>query len=379
MKKKTTKQILLPHSKAKINLYVKYLAVYLNILHRVEFIKKIYLFDLFAGEGIYEDGEKGSPIQTMETIKNYYFFNKKSCKDIEVRFNDFGNSNIEPLKMKIDRVKEFVSKIFKPPNIKLIFSNNDYNDLLPQLVKQLNSLDEPERALLFIDPWGYKDIKPNELRDLLSNKKTELILFLPISFMYRFAEKVITDIFKGGEALEKFLVELFEGRIPDTTDVIKFILSIKQRFKEFLNMRYIDTFTLRPDKSNVFCIFFFTYSKKGFEKMIHTKWTIDKEHGKGFVENSPYGLFDEIALSGYDQKLENFITTSNGKTNFEITDFGYENGFLPTHSNDILKALFESKSIELISLDGKKAKSFYLANKNRKILIKMVVNGTNKN
>jgi len=77
VKKKSTKEVLLPHSVAKINLYVKYLSVYLNILHRVDFIKKTYLFDLFAGEGIYEDGGKGSPIQTMETIKNHYFFKKK--------------------------------------------------------------------------------------------------------------------------------------------------------------------------------------------------------------------------------------------------------------------------------------------------------------
>jgi len=286
-------------------------------------------------------------------------------------FNDYGNSDIEPARTKIDRVNEFVSKIYKPPNVNLFFSDKDYNNLLPKLIEQLNTLDDSERALLFIDPWGYKDIKPNELKDLLDNRKTELILFLPISFMYRFAEKAITESFKGGETLERFLTELFGGKIPDTTDTVKFILSIKHRFKEFLNMMYIDTFTLRPDKANVFCIFFFTHSKKGFEKMIHTKWTIDKEHGKGFEENTPLGLFDEIILSGYDGKLRDFIINSKGRTNSEITDFGYENGFLPTHSNDILKTLFNNDKIELISLDGKKAISFYLGNKDRKILIKM--------
>jgi three-Cys-motif partner protein len=370
LKKKSTKEILRPHSIAKINLYVKYLAVYLNILHRVDFIKKTYLFDLFAGEGIYEDGGKGSPIQTMETIKNHYFFNKKNCKNIDVLFNDYGNSDIEIMRTKIDRVKEFASKIFKPPNVNLFYSDKDYNELLPLLIGKLNSLADTERALLFIDPWGYKEIRPNELKDLLVNGKAELILFLPISFMYRFAEKAITEGFKGGEALEKFLTELFGGELPDTTDPLKFILSIKQRFKEYLNMRYIDSFTLRPDKANVFCIFFFTHSKKGFEKMIHTKWMIDKEHGKGFEENTSLGLFDEVILSGYDGKLRDFIINSNGRTNSEINDFGYENGFLPTHSNDILKILLNNNVIELISLDGKKATSFYLGSKDRKILIK---------
>lgn len=370
MKKKTTKHILLPHSKAKISLYVKYLALYLNVLHRVSFIKKIYLFDLFAGEGVYEDGEKGSPIQTVETIKNHYFFNKKSCKDIDIIFNDFGNSDIEPEKTKIERVKEFISKYFLPPNVHVYYSERDYNILLPKLIQKLNSFIESERVLLFIDPWGYKDIRPNELNELLANKKTELILFLPVSFMYRFAGKVMDESYKGGEALERFLTELFEGELPDTTDAIKFILSIKLRFKEYLGMKYIDTFTLKPDNTNVYCIFFFTHNKTGFEKMIQTKWAIDKEHGKGFENNNSFGLFDEIILSGYDELLKVFIVTSTGKTNSEITDFGYENGFLPKHSNDILQKLYNQDIIERISNDGKKVISFYLGNKERKILIK---------
>lgn len=371
MKKKTTKHILLPHSRAKINLYVKYLSIYLNILHRVEFIKKIHLYDLFAGEGVYEDDEKGSPVQTVETIKNHYFFNKKSCKDIKVVFNDIGKSDIEPDKTKIDRVKRYTTTIFRPPNVSISYSEKDYNVFLPTLIHELNSFNESDRALLFIDPWGYKDIKPNELKDLLSNGKTELILFSPISFMYRFAEKAIYENFKGGEALEKFLKELFGGELPNTTDVIKFILSIKLRFKEYLEMKYIDTFTLKPDNANVFCIFFFTHNKKGFEKMIQAKWSIDKNHGKGFEDNQALGLFDEIILSGYDDLLKNFIINSTGKTNSEVKDFGYENGFLPKHSRDILQTLLKREIIECISLDGKNVGGFYLDDSKRKILIKM--------
>jgi three-Cys-motif partner protein len=370
MKKKTTKHILLPHSKAKINLYVKYLSIYLNILHRVEFVKKIHLYDLFAGEGVYEDGEKGSPVQTVETIKNYYFFNKKSCKDIEVVFNDIGKSDIEPDKTKIERVKRFTATIFRPPNVNISYSEKDYNILLPKLIQELNSFNESDKALLFIDPWGYKDIKPNELKDLLSNGKTELILFLPISFMYRFAEKAIYENFKGGEALEKFITELFGGELPNTTDVIKFILSIKLKLKEYLNMIYIDTFTLKPDKFNIFCLFFFTHNRKGFEKMIQAKWSIDKDHGKGFEDNTALGLFDEIILSGYDNLLRDFIFNSVGKTNSEVKDFGYENGFLPKHSRDILQVLLKKEIIERISLDGKDVSGFYIDGSKRKILIK---------
>ncbi len=79
------KLVMLEHSKAKVELYTSYLATYLNILSRVPFITRIHIFDLMCGEGIYADGSKGSPIVTMEKIKDHYFQNDRICPDMEVR------------------------------------------------------------------------------------------------------------------------------------------------------------------------------------------------------------------------------------------------------------------------------------------------------
>ena len=46
---------LLEHSEAKVKLYGKYLAVYLSIMHNVQYVKRVFIFDLFCGEGIYEN------------------------------------------------------------------------------------------------------------------------------------------------------------------------------------------------------------------------------------------------------------------------------------------------------------------------------------
>ncbi|MHB8580413.1 MAG: hypothetical protein ACYDA4_11225 [Ignavibacteriaceae bacterium] len=39
--KKDSKTVMLPHSQAKVDLYTHYLSVYLNVIERVDFIKKI--------------------------------------------------------------------------------------------------------------------------------------------------------------------------------------------------------------------------------------------------------------------------------------------------------------------------------------------------
>ena len=81
---RSSKTIMLEHSKAKVELYGRYLARYLNILGQVSAIESIYIFDLFCGEGIYEYNSKGSPIIALETINNHYFSRKQRCPKIEL-------------------------------------------------------------------------------------------------------------------------------------------------------------------------------------------------------------------------------------------------------------------------------------------------------
>src|SRR5690348_14948792 len=135
MAKSESQVILLDHSESKVKLYGRYLSIYLNVLARSP-IKRIYLFDLFCGEGIYRDGGKGSPVIALECIKGHYFANNRSCPDIFITFNDFGISDIEAGKLKIDRVKEISSKIFCPPNVKIGFTNIDYNVMIQKAIER---------------------------------------------------------------------------------------------------------------------------------------------------------------------------------------------------------------------------------------------------
>jgi len=84
MKRVNPKTYLLENSEAKVKLYGRYLSVYLNILHRAQFVKRIIVFDLFCGEGFYENGGKGSPMITLDCIWNHYFANKNSCPNMTV-------------------------------------------------------------------------------------------------------------------------------------------------------------------------------------------------------------------------------------------------------------------------------------------------------
>lgn len=373
-KKSDSKVIMLEHSKAKVELFQRYWSIYLSILNRVGFISKLYLFDLFSGEGMYENGGKGSPIVAMEAIKNVYFANGKKCKDTEVTFNDNGKSKIEPGTLKIDRIKSFVSKIFKPKNVKINFRNIDYGEIVKESISKLNSLKDSERALVFIDPWGYKEIYVKDIQDVLKNKKTELILFLPVSFMYRFAHKAFTEEeFPGGQPLKKLLESLFDNDIPKYDNVFQFINAMKKQFRAKVPVKYVDTFTIQRDNSNYFCLFFFTDNETGYEKMLSTKWKIDEQHGNGFriQDKNQLSLFGGTYYNSYPDDLKKLLTDKGALTNHNLRSFGLDQGFLPRHTNEVLVSLKNKGLIEINSLDGGKAGNFYISDKKRLVEVKM--------
>jgi three-Cys-motif partner protein len=86
MGKKNVKNTLQIHSQAKIEFYEKYLNRYLRILCLSKFIKRINIYDVFCGMGIYEDGGKGSPIVAFEARKKSFYVSWSNYKDNKVKF-----------------------------------------------------------------------------------------------------------------------------------------------------------------------------------------------------------------------------------------------------------------------------------------------------
>lgn len=371
-KKANAKTNMYEHSKAKVELYATYLATYLNLLSRAGFVEKIYFYDLMCGEGIYEDGGKGSPILTLETIKNHFFSNGKQCPDIEILFNDKDKSEIEKDKYKIERVQDAASSIFLPDNVGVQYSREDYNEIFPKLIKDLKEIGSNGRTLIFLDPYGYKEIKSKQIKDIILNKKTELLLFFPISHMHRFARKSLSkEDFPGGIPLEKFLLPLieFNNELAIVKSVYDFIFQLKKAFKTYLSEYniFVDTFTIERDSQNVYGLFFFTHHVRGFEKMLESKWKMDKQQGRGFRFNSDEdSFFSEVEMSDYVHKLKEFVSC-NTKTNADLYLFGLENGFLPKHTGEILKEWQKNNpkfNVSIVEGQGIRKNTFYIPYQN---------------
>ncbi|NUM80556.1 three-Cys-motif partner protein TcmP [bacterium] len=373
--KQSAKNVMLLHSQAKVALYQKYLAKYLNILSRVDFIRKICIYDFMCGEGKYTNGEKGSAIVTFETIKNHYYSNNNSCPPISVWMNDNGMSDIDVGKSKIERVEELQHSIYKPATVQVKFTKYEFIEMYEQVCFELNTMPANTRALIFIDPYGYKDVRPSHLANLLGNQKTEIIFFVPISFMYRFAEKSTSDpTFSGGASLKKFLEELgiFDNDKFESVDV--FIHQLKNKFRILFNqLTYVDTFTIKRDAQNTYALFFFTHNETGFRKMLETKWEIDRNQGKGHRLDANPALFSDMEISGYKIELKEYIK-SGKRTNHDVFKFGLNRGYLPKHTNQTLHDL-ETEGLKIIvtSQNGDRVRksAYYLDDRKISVVIEI--------
>lgn len=358
MTKKDVKANLLNHSEAKVRLLGEYLKRYLNIICNDGYTKRIKVFDLFCGEGLYENGGEGSPLVTMRQIKDVHFLNvakSNSIPKIDCHFNDIEESKIKKVEQSLKD-----KSLYYPEFGELEFSTEDYQIQYEKLINKLPKLKPlNQKAFIFIDPYEYKHIKASQIKNLMSKGSSEVLLWLPTQFMYRFASNGTP------EALKDFITEIipnFDKWRPG--NVWAFISELKVGFQNFLGNHYfVDTFTIEKDKNTVFCLFFFTSHIKGFEKMLEAKWEIDTEYGKGwdYTDNSP-SLFHEYKTNPLETKLKEYLK-GNKRNNGEIYEFTLRQGFLPKHTNEVFYNWQNKGDLEVILANGEKArkKSFYIA------------------
>jgi three-Cys-motif partner protein len=356
--KKDSQINLLSHSQAKVRLLSEYLKRYLNIISNDNHTKEIQVYDLFCGEGIYENGGEGSPLLILRQIKDMHFTNpanRRLIPPVNCHFNDLDSRKVEKVKAAV------AAKSLHYPDFGSIgYSSTDYQSLLDQLVKAFTNLkSQKQKAFVFIDPYQYRHISGSQIAALMASGCVEVLLWLPTQFMYRFA--------KNGtpEALYDFISEL----IPDFSDqgfddVWSFIKKIKEGFHSLLGESFfVDTFTIQKDPSTVFCLFFFTSHILGFQKMLEAKWDIDTEQGKGWhYQENQLSFLSQYKTNPLEADLVEFLRTKP-RSNVEIYLFTINRGFLPKHTNEVLRNWQNTQRITIASPTGTKPrkKAFYIA------------------
>lgn len=376
-RKKSAKDVMLPHSAAKVAFYRSYLEKLLSIMSVAKYFTRVNIFDVFCGRGVYADGGHGSPIQAMEAIKKVRE-NYPSNTEFRLYLNDV-------VKKYVLGVKEYINEHFQADGLcKVKYLNAPAIRLFKELEAFLLTMPKTSKNLLFIDPYGYKDIHKETLRRMMANGRTEILLFLPISFMHRFTHYAFDgNANKGALPLREFISEFFpEGhpvRSDDPMDVKQYIRELTKAFS-FGGKYYTTSYFIERDSKNYFAVFFMTTNILGLEKAVDTMWELDEIEGKGFHQADSVSrqttMFDEF-FKEEDHKarmeyLRLLIVAFLGKrerSNAEIYEFILQQGYRVPHVNEVLRSLQNEELIEVKMCDnGKMARkgAFYVNYSNAK-------------
>jgi len=339
------------HSEIKVKLLELYLEQYTRVLALAKGVREIFIYDLFCGEGKYENDKEGSPLIILRIIKNIYSRNKMSGNfdaKFHCHFNDFDKDKIDKLSTYIEGKKLHNTDIGT-----LEFTSEDYQALKNKILAERTN--SGNKRFVFIDPYGYKEISISDIEAFLSDGHTEVLLFLPTQFMYRF-EKTATP-----ESLHKFLTEvLIESDFKTSVSGVEFINKLRDGFRNKLKEKrhFVDSFIITREGNQYFALFFFTSHLYGFEKFLEAKWAIDEEDGRGWSPNTSMDLFSMLELKPntdkFEENLKNFLKEK--RSNIDVHRFTIENGHLIKHANEILKGLDNIKSLDVILTDGTKAR-----------------------
>jgi len=355
MSKKETKNTVKPHTEAKLKFYVHYLERYLPVLFKSPFINKINIYDMFCGQAIYDDGKESGAVRAFNKIKDVQRFNPSNNTEITLTLNDLSKKRINETKEWIElQEKTFVT----------CTHNEDATGLIRKLIEGINNKQNLDtRNLVFIDPYGYKEIDKSLIEGLLENGRTEVIVFLPINQMRRFKDKTQGEnIEKDFLPLKKF-VEQFNINVDNINSDIDLIREIEQSLT-FEDDNFATSYHIKNQRGNHYALFFMTNHIYGLEKIIEVKWALDFQQGSGFDNTVQIDLFlEKQKTEELEEKLLMYLKYN--RSNNDIYKWTLQQGFMPKHTNEILNRLKKHNKIDVeYLLDAKSG--FHLNYKNYK-------------
>lgn len=160
-------------SKIKASIVSEYFPSYCKIITKSHLPSEIRFIDLFAGPGVYADGNVSTPILIGRQCNQDELLRRK----VRFIFNDKEHTDT----LKSNFVKEFPDKTFsKEPRFgdKVIGQDEKIKEFLQRNTHKGKHNDYP--SLLFIDPFGYKGIETDVLAQFMKNWGNEVFIFINI-------------------------------------------------------------------------------------------------------------------------------------------------------------------------------------------------------
>ena len=242
-------------------------------------IKKIFIYDMFAGSGADSKGNPGSPIILLEEARGD---EQQYCKALAKnnKYVAFGfNEKEKEKKELLDKAKDdFLLKCNPGCSLeKCIYSNAIYcrDSSFEEIMKneQFDRIlaNKNYAKFVLLDQYGFSQITKDVFIKLVTSPLTDFIFFISSSFIKRFKNVGAVKAYIDTNKLD------FEEKKPKECHriIADYFRNLIPADKEY----YIHHFTIQKG-TNYYGLIFGTSHTLGMEKFVKVCWMEDKNSGE---------------------------------------------------------------------------------------------------
>jgi three-Cys-motif partner protein len=280
----------------------------------------VRIYDGFAGPGVYEGGEPGSPLILMRALGAHpHMAERWRAVRYDFQFVEKHAGRAASLQAQLAQLDaEFRAGVPGwAERVRWTVTRGNYEEHVPGQVA------EPSALFLFIDPFGYSHAPMTLTQDLVQQPKSDTLIFLPLSFVNRFVER------DGQQrALDRFFGSPAWRDVPDGEARPAALLELFQAQLRSVGLKWTLPFRLRPsDGRNAYWIVGASGHLDGFASIKAGFWAVDKVHGQGYAAPRPVAegqvsldLGDVDAQGPDTRELLDLLRSSFGTREFSVED-----------------------------------------------------------
>lgn len=340
-----------PHTAAKHRILQNYLFAWLPIMSKYN--RRLVYVDGFAGPGVYESGEPGSPIIALNA---YLEHAQRDRIDSELVY-----VFIEEDAARVERLNEEIAALGQlPENLVVHVIEGTFQDRFAEV---LDSVEEKGAELAptfaFIDPFGYSDAPMDLSGRFLQFERCEALIYVPLRHVNRFVgragqENAMNTLF-GTEEWKK-------ARELSGAPRLRFLHDLfSDQLKSECGLTYVRSFEIvsSANPASGYTLFFGTTHEQGLLKMKEAMWDIDPVGGQRYKDTTSSGmqpLFEEEVDTDplRDAMIEHF-----GEEPFTIEEACeftlVETPYIPSHvKKRTLKPLELADKLEVLTKRNRK-------------------------
>lgn len=277
---KTTVWAIEPHTQAKHEILDRYLQAWTAILSLGRFPAIAYV-DGFAGPGVYEQGQIGSPIIALNAALEQQRLHPAMANTKLIFLF------IEQKPDRAERLQENVDTLVLPPNfrVKVVGGTSFEQGFREHLLNFYRSRKQPlPPTFAFIDPFGWTGVPFSLVKEILSFESCEVLFNFMYEEINRFIEhpdqtKNFDELFGTDAWRDVTGIEDKDARRAFFDDLYA------RQLRGEAGARYVRAFEMRNrnDATDYF-LFFATKSRKGIQKMKEAMWRVDESGSFAFSD-----------------------------------------------------------------------------------------------